>query len=237
MAQHVPTTFEEVYDKIGLLLTENEDCLVKCVAAHIDPALAAFLLDRLGREDALPLERYGLGHLKRIRRFTSPIYNRQSGIPLIIPAGITNESIEKEERNLDKDSENSPLIVDNNKMIKKSKPVQILLVPETHNDDISSIFGSLVDLNEDMLTDKFLVSVAKYMPNYREEFDKWVPYWPINFRPSDADREREKGLPNEDIEIMRRHMIEVLLECDNLKEICGSDRGGVIVNPIGNKVI
>lgn len=234
---------EEVYEKQLLLNVENE--LVPCLVGFIDASLAAQLLDRLSYEDALPLSRYGLSHLKRIRKHSKQNNPRKNtGTVMQNESMAIDTSVDMKEhgdliqepRAL-QDSTQADNASNISTLEAKSKLVQILLVPTSYRNDISRVFQSVEGLSMSMIQDTITVDVPRYMPNHREEFDTWVKYWPINFRPSDADREREKGLPKCDVDLICAHLAGLQDECKHMKSLARSSAAsGMIVNPLNNKV-
>lgn len=163
-------------------LEERNECdiLVEVAIANIEGKKASELLVALSSE--LPLQKYGLEHLKRIR--------------------------------------------------KDKEQIQIVLAPIGFDESLISLKTS------SLLGERSMTRVSKYLPRNRNEFDAWGKYWPINFRPSELDRCRERGLPLDEVKIVAE-WLKVLEDVDkNFFHLHNKDNfGALIVNPSNNKVL
>lgn len=171
----------EIYETSHI---DEDDAYVDAIAAEILPSNAALLLEALSLE--LPLSRYGLHHLKRIRK--------------------------------DKLSSNLKAL--------------ILLCPFKNSDDWRGV--SVID----KFVNTAVFKVPKYSPNSRQEFESWRIHWPINFRPSELDRDREKGFKESEKALIESFILDKLkLDEQNIFDETGRlNCGAVMVNPVNNEV-
>jgi hypothetical protein len=94
------------------------------------------------------------------------------------------------------------------------------------------------------LTDVHAVDTYSEAPESRAEWERWSANWPIHYRPSDLERNRQKGFTAAD-SARAEHFLR-LAEDDaqaySEEERCAGVettgmRGGVVVNPLSDKVI
>ena len=99
------------------------------------------------------------------------------------------------------------------------------------------------DIVSHFLTIKTM-EVAKFQPRTRSEFEASNKFWPTLFRPTEIDKERERGLTEIECSFASRIMAEVYKDCSEVyhifetsnKQILPHNSGGVIINPLNNKV-
>lgn len=114
----------------------------------------------------------------------------------------------------------------------KRKELQLILCPATewmnYCDDLGQDIGSLE-----------IIKVPKYSPQNREEFIERGKLWPINYRPNQMDREREKGLTETEITYITQNFSKLLQTVEN-SDLCITENlkdGGIIINPVNEKII
>ncbi len=96
------------------------------------------------------------------------------------------------------------------------------------NADILSVLGS--EFRE--------VLVSTCSPQTRSEFSAWGNLWPINFRPTENDRERELGVSAENTDLFNHYMGIVFELESKFKNLYGKESfGALIVDPTSNKII
>lgn len=132
--------------------------------------------------DEIPLQMYGLNHLKRIQ----PL-NRSD----------------------------------------KSSPLQIVVCPVKLYDEIPSHVKALY-------AEKDVRKVCRLEPQCRSEFEAWNVGWPINFHASHLEKEREKGLAEDELkQVQFAHSV-----LQNEESAHGTTSGcGVVINPENGKVV
>ena len=154
---------------------DEEDIYTMVYVALINKKEASTVLEMFCED--IPLQNYGLNHLKRIQ-------------PL--------------DRN------------------DKSGPLQIIVCPVKSFDEVPIHV-------RDICKEKRAIKVAKLAPACRPEFEAWNKCWPINFHASHLEKQREKGLSNEDMD-------QVNMACQILsKEEETIASAAVIVNPENGK--
>jgi tRNA-specific adenosine deaminase 3 len=97
-----------------------------------------------------------------------------------------------------------------------------------------------IDVNvRDMLISTHSLETYRVEPRNKEQWQKWSLVWPMHFRPSNLDRERERGCTIEEYNKSMKYMI--IAENDEAKysdkERQQSPRGGIVVNPENGKII
>ena len=175
--------FREIVPKRSL---DTSDTTLSVVIADIEPKHASSLLLRLS--DELPLSRFGLDHLKRIRK------------------------------------------LDGN----KSQRLQLLLyTSDSEGVVLSEEVKSMVKMSNIQHT-----VAAKYVPETREEFQSWGQHWPIVFRPSELNRDRDRGLPVDEADTLGQYIDALDLVERRFSENLGiSDYGSIIINPVNGKIV
>ena len=78
------------------------------------------------------------------------------------------------------------------------------------------------------------VLVSRYPPSTRAEFLTWGKYWPINYKPRQAEH---TFLPTTEFGTFDEYMHHVLTQDEELQRLTGRERmGAIIVNPLNKKV-
>jgi hypothetical protein len=178
---------EEIFGQNSLI--EESVALIEAIAARALATNSSELLDYLSRDDALPLQRYGLSHVKRIRR-----------------SSVRGE-------------------------------VDVLLLPKSSSEDLAAVLERLSLLKPGIIIDTLTVQVSQYAPSYREEFEALGKHWPINYHPSEEDRERKKGFSEAEFEVIKG-FIDLLQEEDvaSMSLYGCKGKAAMIVNPGNNQV-
>jgi hypothetical protein len=91
---------------------------------------------------------------------------------------------------------------------------------------------------EALLLEKRDICVSSCPPCTRADFIECGKLWPINYKPTEADRYRESGLPPEVHTQMETFVGILRTEDDEMLSLTGLAKyGAIIVNPLNNKVI
>lgn len=173
----------------------EDELLIDAIVCQISPKLASKAMLVLSM--FLPLHKYGLSHLKRIRK--DEIENK---LEIILCPEANRIDLEIFRQQVISPTENISI-----------EPLEI-----------KDIFTTTMPM--------YNMLVPRYSPNFKAELDRWVIHWPIHFRPSLLEREKEKGLGDEEIETVREFMSLVDDDARKILEISGvNDGGALIVNP------
>eukprot|EP01038_Epipyxis_sp_PR26KG_P006325 gene6325-8710_t len=203
---------EEVF--IHRILNEDE-ILINVIITCIEPSLASQILSLFCT--AIPLQTYNLEHLKRIRR---PNHLNKFNAAI---SPIDSSSIET--NNQQNDSLNELNENTNNK-------VHIIVCPNNQYDALPQEIKDICQVN-------YVSNVSRLEPLNRQEFEKWNKYWPINYHPSQAEKEREKGLNTKELQSMSSFLLKLeeeesllksfLLEKEFIKNNSKNDYDDIIV--------
>ncbi len=91
-----------------------------------------------------------------------------------------------------------------------------------------------------------IVEVIKVSPQTKKEFQEWTKFWPMNFHPGELDRQRDRGISNDEIGAIENYVHNLLLDDENVKKrfehlfvsTSGVRHfGGLIVNTVDNKLV
>jgi len=113
--------------------------------------------------------------------------------------------------------------------------VEIVICPVTSYNKLESSVRAYCDQFS-----KETVSVAKYQPITKAEFKEWGQYWPVNYHPSEDERNQEKGLTAEELQHIARLCKE--LETVNTLLAAGTNdvlscHGALLVNSTTNQTV
>lgn len=109
--------------------------------------------------------------------------------------------------------------------------LEVILHPAADLCDIPSDISAL-------MLEKRDICVSSCPPCTRGDFIEWGKLWPINYKPSEADRSRESGLPPEEYAQMEASIFQLRTEDETMFSLTGLAKyGAIIVNPMNNKVI
>jgi hypothetical protein len=127
--------------------------------------------------------------------------------------------------------------------------VQIILCPEHQYHTIVHKNDVVRQLYESHQEGIEFVDVAKVAPQTKKEFQEWTKYWPLNFHPGELDRQRDKGISDDEMQTIESYLKAMMDDDKVVKEKLGwvavpensvDNRhycGGVIVNTIDNKLV
>ena len=90
-----------------------------------------------------------------------------------------------------------------------------------------------------MCEDTLILKASKIEPNCKEEFKRFGMFWPVNFHPSQQERDREKGISPSDLSSIYANITQLKEDKANVcKLLAKVDCGGaIIVNPSNNGVL
>jgi tRNA-specific adenosine deaminase 3 len=161
-----------------------EEITARVIVAEVLPALASKALSKFS--EYASLQKYSLGHLKRIRKL------RESN----------------------------------------AVKLQMILCPEKDFESISDLVKEFCFCE----ASRNVVSVPKFPPVTRKEFDEWSSLWPIVFRPNEIDRERERGISRDELlnHLSHVELLSVLKANRDLSDTMNDI--GIIVNPANSQV-
>ena len=238
----------ELKEVLALRELAPDDLLLEAITYPINPKKASQILAALS--NSLPLQRYNLGHLKRVRR---------------LPLRSDEASIEFE------DGGSYRFVLEVLLCPLKDFPYLPDEVKEKVMFPCKSLLSEDVALNAISLTSPdagaqyFLRRVSKYAPLTKEELVAFTscghvavsddmsastePGWPLNFRPSLEVRTRDApgtifGHSEEEMHFVGLMLRLVTRDESFVKGIfpkagggCGPQGGAVVVNPVNNRIV
>lgn len=122
----------------------------------------------------------------------------------------------------------------------ETNQLELIVCPESYalTDEILEKLGKY---------DQKIVPVPKYEPQNKKEFKSWAGYWPMNFHPSEDEREREKGFSEQEKQEIHQNLYKLLEDRENVLKFYQENNyhdvdkqsmaGGIMINPKGNKLI
>ena len=134
----------------------------------------------------------------------------------------------------------SESLISNNSTDSVKNMIEVILCPYEELENLST------DIREKFPTIKKL-PVCKYEPATRAEFDSWGKLWPVHFRSSEQERNREKGLSDEEVSQICMSLHYLNRDIDGMRDKLGklgcmnssismSKAGGVVINPLNSVV-
>jgi hypothetical protein len=164
------------------------DLLLEVFVVTINPRMASVVLEKLST--LIPLEVYGLSHLKRMRaeKYTP------------------NQTAEKQ--------------------------LTIIICPVDKFDTVPIEIQALC-------SSKQVVVVCKVNPETKEEFSNWSVHWPMNFHPTQLEKDREKGFTPAELDTMKQSVSYLKQDEFNNRHMTDGVYciGAVVVNPCNGRVV
>ncbi len=125
------------------------------------------------------------------------------------------------------------------KRVRKKKDendmVEIVVCPSSSYRTLST---SVQDVCDQYPKDE--VVVARFSPTSKTEFKDWSQYWPINYHPSELERNREKGLSEDEIIAISTFHNKLISDNNSIIESTNGrfqTHAGFIVNPVTQELL
>jgi tRNA-specific adenosine deaminase 3 len=248
----------EIYPKRSLT---NDEIFRPMVISELDPKVASKALASFSQE--LPLHNFSMEHLKRIRKRAisdcnnnDKIYENDDDNDELMESDEINSGNFSEE--LDNNNGEEIIIIgDKKKKVKRQRNskgiIEVIVCPPdyvkklpphlaAYCTDIDKLDNTDNNNNNNNIKSR-IVNVSTYLPENKSEFEEWGKIWPINFRPNELDKEREKGHNESDKNKCIKYMNlakEDSKNCEsvynNLENMKGNF-GAIIVNPNNSKIV
>lgn len=87
---------------------------------------------------------------------------------------------------------------------------------------------------------KETIPVARYSPISKTEFKDWSQYWPINYHPTELERNREKGLDEAELAAITKFRKRLESDNENIAAMSDSNflhHAAILVNPITQEIL
>lgn len=125
------------------------------------------------------------------------------------------------------------------KRVRKKKDendmVEIVVCPSP---SYRTLNASVQDICDQYSKDEVLV--AKFSPISKMEFKDWGQYWPINYHPSELERNREKGLSEDEIAVISKFHTKLESDNTNIIQLTNAqfqNHAAFIVNPMTQNIL
>jgi len=118
---------------------------------------------------------------------------------------------------------------------KESTFLEVLLCPE------KMLSEGLPEIVKSTYTSTKIMSVCKHEPKCKKDWIDWGLVWPVLFKPNEIDKQRDSGLPREDLETIKFHLNQLHAEVKLVKSIIPESAGfitaGLLIDPLNGKIL